>query len=299
LACSGDCLNVHLAARHPEQAGVSAPARARAFAASVNARYPENWQRFAPHRQRLMRLVEAAGSGGRLAVFGAGNGADLELGWLTERFDEVHLIDIDEPSLQRAKARHELPFPERVVLHGGVDLSGFLEQLDEWGEAFPEPPVLGRGAVQAAGNLVRQLGAFDVTLSTCVLSQLGLPFRRAWVSSRSGWANLSSAIMGVHLATLAGATRRAGILAWDVQTSQREPELDHYREQSDEALAAFVAERVQRGTLELSPDPRSLVAWLNAPGLAGLVASPQVTLPWLWDLGDVRQLVYGLTFRHP
>jgi hypothetical protein len=153
--------------------------------------------------------------------------------------------------------------------------------------------------VQAAGRLVRELGQFDVTLSTCVLSQLGLPFRRAWVTSRSGWANLGSAIMGVHLATLAGATRRAGILACDVQTSQREPELDQFREQSDESLGAFVDERRLNGALELSPEPRSLVAWLNAPGLAGLVASPRMTLPWLWDLGDVRQLVYGLTFRHP
>jgi hypothetical protein len=298
LACSGECLARHQHARHPEQAGARAPERARAFAASVNGRFPDNWQRYAPHRHRLMQLVEEAGTGGKLAVFGAGNASDLELAWLVERFDEVHLIDLDEEALVRARTRHALRFGERLFLHGGVDLSGFLEKLDPWGETFPEPAVLGAEAVAAAGRLARQLGKFDVTLSTCVLSQLGLPFRRAWVTSRTGWAHLASAIMGVHLATLAGTTSRAGILVCDVQTTQRAPELDQFQNRPGAELAAFVDEKVQSGALGLSPDPRSLLAWLQAPGLRGLVAGARVVDPWLWDLGEVRQLVYGLTFRH-
>lgn len=246
-----------------------------------------------------MQLVEQAGTGGKLAVFGAGNASDLELAWLVERFDEVHLLDLDEQALARARARHTLKYPERLVLHPSVDFSGFLEHLDTWGEAFPEPAALGAAAVEAAAKLTRRLGTFDVTLSTCVLSQLGLPFRRAWVASRSSWAHLSSAIMGVHLATLAGTTRRAGVLVCDVASSQRLPELDAFRERTGEELAAFVAQQAQRGVLSLNPDPRSLLAWLEAPGLSGLVASPRVVEPWLWDLGEVRQLVYALTFRRP
>lgn len=299
LACSRECLDTHVRARHPEAASSTAVTRARAFAAAVNAKFPENWQRFAPHRQRLMELVEAAGVGGRLAVLGAGNGADLALPWLTERFEEVHLIDIDPPSLSRAKARHELTHPERVKLRGDVDLSGFLEQLEPWGERFPEPSELGPASVRAAGELVAELGRFDVVVSTCVLSQLGLPFRRAWVAPRTAWSHLTSALTAVHLATLAGMATRAAVLVCDVQTTQREPELDRFDALDGAALERFVAERVAAGQLELSPDPRSLVAWLGAPGLAALVAAPQVTLPWLWDLGDVRQLVYGVTFRHP
>jgi hypothetical protein len=260
---------------------------------------PDNWQRYAPHRHRLMQLVEEAGTGGKLAIFGAGNASDLELAWLVERFDEVHLIDLDGQALTRARVRHAVKHPERLVLHPDVDLSGFLGQLDAWGEVFPEPGALGAAAVAAAGKLVRELGAFDVTLSTCVLSQLGLPFRRAWVTSRTAWTHLSSAIMGVHLATLAGSTRRAGILVCDVATTQRVPELDRFRDGSGAELAAFVAEQVERGGLALNPDPRSLLAWLEAPGLRGLVAAPRVVEPWLWDLGEVRQLVYGHTFRHP
>src|SRR5687768_11956197 len=70
LACSGACLSRHLQAQHPEHADAPAPDRARRFAAAVNAKFPENWQRFAPHRARLMQLVEEAGVGGRLAVLG-------------------------------------------------------------------------------------------------------------------------------------------------------------------------------------------------------------------------------------
>ena len=202
-----------------------------------------------------MQLVEEAGTGGKLAVFGAGNASDLELGWLVERFDEVHLIDLDGQALERARARHALKFPERLVLRGGIDLSGFLSELDAWGETFPEPAELGAAAVAAAGALVHELGTFDVTLSTCVLSQLGLPFRRAWVTSRTGWAHLSSAIMGVHLATLAGATRRAGILVCDVPTTQRAPGLDQFRERLPAELERFRQRAAARRRLHVEPRP--------------------------------------------
>jgi hypothetical protein len=157
---------------------------------------------------------------------------------------------------------------------------------------------LGAAALAQASLLARELGRFDVALSTCVLSQLGLPYRRAWVTSRGNWSHLSSALTALHLATLLGTSRRAGIVACDVLSSQRVPALDDFRGQSEAALQAFVERSQAEGALELSPDPRSLLAWFGAPGLASLVESSALTPPWLWDLGDVRQLVYGLTFRH-
>lgn len=297
LACSARCLAGHQQEQHPELAEQDATSRARAFTGGINGRFPDNWERYAPHRHRLMRLVESVGTGGRLAVLGAGNASDLELGWLLERFDEVHLVDLDGQALARARARHALQHPERLVLRAGVDLSGLLGRLDEWGDAFPEPSTLGRAAVEAAGALVRELGTFDVTLSTCVLSQLALPFRRTWVTSRSSWGHLTSAITGVHLATLAGMSTRASVLACDVQTSERMTELDDFRERNGSELGSFVSAAVSDGRLALHPDPRSLLAWLKAPGLAALVSGARVTEPWLWDLGEVRQLVYGLVFR--
>lgn len=297
MACSAACLGRHQNAQHPGLAPRSAIARALDFAASINGRFPDNWQRYAPHRRQLMQLVEAAGSGGKLAVFGAGNASDLELSWLVERFDEVHLIDFDGQALERARARHALSKPERLYLHAATDLSGLLEHLDDWGEEFPTPHALAQATLAATRALVQKLGPFDVTLSTCVLSQLALPFRRAWVASRTTWGQLSSAVLSVHLGTLVGTTRRAGILVCDVQTTQRAPGLDHYRDRPGHELEAFVREQVASGTLALHPDPHQLLSWFRAPGLAPSIAEANVLPPWLWDLGEVRQLVYGLTFR--
>ncbi|MES1164883.1 MAG: hypothetical protein ABUR63_03935, partial [Verrucomicrobiota bacterium] len=62
-------------------------------------------------------------------------------------------------------------------------------------------------------------------------------------------------------------------------------------------LRAFVDHEVATGTLVLQPDPENLLAQLRSPGLGSLFASPQLTPPWLWDIGDATQLVYGLTFQ--
>jgi hypothetical protein len=168
-------------------------------------------------------------------------------------------------------ARQPASVQARLVLRPNVDLSGLLEHLDDWGDAFPEPRVLGATAVAAARRLVSELGSFDVSLSTCVLSQLGLPFRRSWVAPASTWANLTAALSAVHLATLAGCTARHGILAFDVQD--------------------------QDGVV--TPDPAMLLAQLRAPGLAALVASPVLSEPWKWQLGSVEQTVHALEFVHP
>ena len=237
----------------------------------MNAEHPDSSESFAPHRLRLMDLVDRAEPSGTVLVLGVGNASDLDLSFLAERFAEVHLADLDGVALGRVRARQPEASRERLVLHGDVDLSGLLEYLDVWGDAFPAPAELGASAVAAARRLVATLGQHDVVLSTCILSQLGLPFRRSWVAPASTWANLSAALSAVHLATIAGCSSRRGILAFDVQ-------------EQDGAL---------------SPDPQQLLAQLRSPGLAALVANPSLTDPWKWNLGDVEQLVYAIEFARP
>ena len=279
LACSRACLDEHQLTHGVRS---SAAERAKLLLAQINARHPDSSLAFTPHRERLTALVAAAvtpagvgahdesalSSGRRLLVLGVGNASDLDLPALTERFAEVHLADLDGAALERAKARQPKAVQAGLVLHPDVDLSGLLAHLDDWGEAFPEPQMLGATAVAAARALVAQLGTFDVTLSTCVLSQLGLPFRRSWVAPVSTWANLSAALSAIHIATLAGCTARRGILAFDVQTHDG----------------------------VVTPDPHAVLAQLRSPGLAALVAAPALTEPWKWNLGDVEQLVYAIEF---
>lgn len=265
LACSLACLNRHQLAHG---ALSSAAARAHALVARMNAEHPDSSESFAAHRLRLMDWVSRAEPGGTALVLGVGNASDLDLPFLASRFREVHLADLDAAALERARARQPADVASRLVLHGDVDLSGLLERLDSWGDAFPAPQELGAVAVAAARALVAQLGVHDVVLSTCILSQLGLPFRRSWVAPASTWANLTAALNAIHLATLAGCSGRRGLLAFDVQ-------------QQDDG--------------SVTPDPQMVLAQLRSPGLASLIGS---AMPWgdawRWNLGDVELSVHAI-----
>ena len=249
-----------------------------------------------------MELVRGVAAGPSICVFGAGNGSDLDLAELCAIFDEVHLIDLDGAALVRAKSQVAPELGERIIVHAARDLSGFLDHLDDWGDQFPEETELGRQAVAAAHAIVRGVGrTFDVVLSTCVLSQLIVPYYRAWITSRSNWERLTAAIDAVHLATLAASTRSGGraVMAFDVLSSNDAPALADQRDQTEAQLQDWVDRAAGEGNLTLRPNPATLIEQLRSPGLASLVRSPRLTPPWLWNLGDATQLVYGLLFERP
>jgi hypothetical protein len=96
------------------------------------------WVRFAPHRARVMRLLE--GGRGTLAVLGAGNLNDLDLTELQRSYEAIHAIDVDEESVRLGIERQAAS----VEVHAPLDLTA------------PLPP----------------LGPFDVVLSAGVLTQM-------------------------------------------------------------------------------------------------------------------------------
>ena len=294
LACSLGCLTAHRAAAHAETDARGATRRAAAdYQARVNRNVAQNRAWYAGHRAHVTALVGDAGRGGDLCVLGAGNGSDLDLPALAERFVELHLVDLDGAALDRCRADAAPGLRDRLILHPGVDLSGFTERLDEWGEAFPAEADLGRAAQPAIHGILRQLGrAFDVVVSTCALSQLAVPYHRAWILPASSWANLHAAVTAVHLATLAGATKPGGvgILIFDVLSSKAAPAL---RELPPEAVATFAERHTAEGG-RMEPEPAALLARME--GLGRLVTRPRLTEPWLWNIGAETQLVYGLEF---
>jgi hypothetical protein len=268
----------------------------------MNRRDPGNWGRYAEHRQRLMASVCTPSSRGDICIFGAGNCADVDLEQLSRTFKEIHLVDLDGEAIERVREKQPSRLRDMIVLHEDIDLSGFLDRLDEWGERFPEPTELGPMAVAAAHTNLRRLGrVFDVTMSSCVLSQLVTPFHRAWVMSQSNWGNLVAATTAVYLATVAGATqsRGEGFIAFDVLSSNDAFGLSQLLGRDTSELQSWVEREAMTGSLAWEPDPNALVLQLSSPGLASLVASPRLTPPWLWDIGASIQLVYGLAFRHP
>jgi hypothetical protein len=311
-ACSLTCLDRHLADRHlgDPVARQSTELRARQFLGSVNRRLAGSWQRYQDHRAQVMALALAAetepaataASGGAIAILGAGNGSDLDLPRLADTFREVHLFDLDGEALERA--RQELPAPvrERVIAHAPVDLSGFMNRLDEWGQAFPDDAVLNRSAFAAARAIPAGLGrTFDVVLSTGSLSQLIVPFQRALITSQFNWQRLDAALTAVHLATLVDATRPGGraVLVFDVLSSKDAPALSALARRGVEGLEPAVDALAATGLIALRPHPMTLLQQLQVPGMAPMVQAARLTAPWLWNLGDAVQLVYGLEFRRP
>jgi hypothetical protein len=295
LACSRACLETHRAEAHA--GGEDVGTRAARYQARVNANVEGDREAFASHRARVTALLTAAGRGRSLCVLGAGNGSDLDVPALARTFEELHFVDLDGEALERGRDALPAKLRDRVVLHGGVDLTGLIDRIDPWGDAFPDAGELARAALPAIQGILARLGRrFDTVASTGVLSQLAVPFHRAWILPAASWANLRDALAGIHLTTLVGAAEPggAGILVFDVLSSKNAAGLRGLEDAAPEAVEAWVAEHADA---PLEPDPTGLVRRLQSPGLERLVDSPRLTTPWAWNLGLETQLVYGLVFR--
>src|SRR3954447_9921471 len=86
------------------------------------------WDSFSEHRVRVTALaLEPPGQ--TLAVLGAGNCNDLDLAALAARFREIHLIDLDEEAVRRARDRQPDAVKARLVVHAPIDLSGAFDRL--------------------------------------------------------------------------------------------------------------------------------------------------------------------------
>src|SRR4051794_3659601 len=142
VACSNACLRAHQQAAHDPMMPEDTSSRVRGAQAEKHRLSPDVWHLYAPQRERVMALVPRRPAGGSLCVFGAGKCDDLDLPELTERFARVHLVDLDGEAMERARDRQPARVREAIVLHGGVDLSGLLAHLDDWGEAFPDDGTL-------------------------------------------------------------------------------------------------------------------------------------------------------------
>jgi hypothetical protein len=301
-ACSNRCLQAHLELAHGPGVPADGATRVRQAQTERNRRSAEVWDLYAPHRERVMALIPTEPAGGKLCVLGAGRCNDIDLPRLAHSFSAVHLVDLDGEVMERVRDRQPAPVRDAIVLHGGVDVSGLLARIEEWGDAFPDDRALHEAVFSAAHAVVDALGGpFDVTASTCVLSQLLLPFQNAWAASEETWSKMTAATTAVHVGILAHNTapRGAVSLVFDVLSSDNAPSLTALRELPSEELQAAVDEGARAGTMPLELDPREMLAQISNSGVAARQPAPSLTGPWLWDTSSALQLVYGLSFRRP
>jgi hypothetical protein len=285
-----------------------------------NRRSKDDWELYRRHREQLTRTIDGVGQGvagaepaGRLCLLGAGNCNDVQLDLLAQRFQTIHLVDIDGAALDRARARQAPEVRARLVLHPGVDLTGLLGQLDVWGGEEPDLATQQRaidtGTVAATQGL--PAGACDVAVSCCLMSQLGWSLeaaveevaRRQGRKQRAPQPQGSSPTVGVeirlvmltiHLRTLAALVRPGGaaLLASDITSSDLYP-LDDLGADDDLAALADQLVRAQQVVYAGANPVLTSRVLRKDPVLKDAFGPPTALQPWLWTgQFDRTYLVY-------
>jgi hypothetical protein len=264
-----------------------------------NAASADRWVTFRDHRRRVTDIAIESG-GQTLAVLGAGNCNDLELGALAVNFREVHLVDLDREALLRAQAAVPAFVARKLVLHTPVDLSGVLPRLETFRRARPTDRQI---ASLPSAILESVLAAvpvrFDTVVSSCLLSQLLHGCAVALGSGHPDLPLLSCVIALAHVRCVASLALPGGcgVVITDMASSER-----HFRSElsscNDLGELARELEEMHRCASGTGPAfLRKLVVddAVITPLLAGV---PRTIEPWLWRFGDeLTYLVHGVAFR--
>lgn len=254
---------------------------------------------FESHRRQLTELLARdravpaharAFEPATLCVLGAGNAADLDLEQLSERYEAIHLVDIDRSALARAHARQSPRTQQHLVLHDPIDLSGMLERLERWRLMDISAEELLRQPASAAAAIATRLGQhYDTVASTCILSQMHLAVRRALGEDHPLFSALTYTLTLTHLRTLAHLTRPGGriVLATDVATERMAP----LRELADDADCKSLLDQLLReGNVFNAVNPEALAEIVaDDPYLSLELSAPEVTEAWLWRNGEEQK----------
>jgi hypothetical protein len=261
---------------------------------SLNRNSAPRWDGYAGHRERMMALL--AQTRGSLALLGAGNCNDVDLPALVARHPEVHLIDLDDEALRRARDRQPPEVAARLVVHPPLDLSGGLERLTPSAAAAAlrvDPDELARAAID---RLRAAIGAtFDTVVSACLLTQITQSCRRGLGMDHPNVADIADGLLTVHLRTLPLLTKPGGtaLLVTDAVSSETYP-LDELYDQS--SAASLLDQLEQTENILTGTAPRDLRRFFTRDPIAAplLARPPQLVPPWLWQLGEeVTLLTYA------
>jgi hypothetical protein len=256
------------------------------------------WDGFAEHRVRTTALaLEAPGQ--TLAVLGAGNCNDLDLAALAARFREIHLVDLDEEALQRARAREAPEVAARLILHAPVDLSGAFDRLVAFKKKPATPAEQGALAAASVAKILAALpGRYDVVLSCSMLSQL---MHSCYVALGIGHPQLqllACALAVAHLRSMAAllAPEGTAILVTDTISSETYALEELW---GDKAPLAML-EEIDRADRALSGTAPSFLRRIlvQDPEVSPKVTPPRLVEPWLWRFTEeMTFLAYALVFR--
>ena len=248
----------------------------------------DDWQIFASHRTRVTELLIGAAGSDRptLCVLGAGNGNDIDLSMLAERYQSITLVDLDPEALDHCVAKLPVHVAAQVETLAGVDLSGILSYLD----LAPEQP-LPSPQIEAAATRARDqpppagLVQYDVVASTCLLTQMIDSVVARLGSDHPQFAPLVLALRDGHLKLISDLTARpgTGLLITDFVSSDTLPQLQTV---PDEQLEALLAGAINSGNFFTGVNPAVLAQRFAEESICGGGARVQLYPPWRWQMGN-------------
>jgi hypothetical protein len=258
----------------------------------LNLETRDGWHTFAPHREHVTELLVRAGDGGRLAVLGAGNCNDLDLGRLLAHYEQVTLVDVDRESLREGIRRQGLEPGAALRLRAPVDAGSgdAARQLVRGGAVTTQ--TVARSRAHAISD-----APFDVVASTCLLTQLILARVAEYGQSHPRCLDLVQLERSVHLQLLSELVRPGGraALVSDLVSSDTAP---HLLGLAQAELPDAMRELVSQHNFFTGLNPYVIVEQLRTEASYG--ADPEsITLhaPWLWPLTNERgYLVFAISF---
>jgi hypothetical protein len=258
-----------------------------------NVRTRGTWDQYAAHRERVTQLLvprEPVALAGRLCVLGAGNGNDLDLTQLAAVYDEVHLVDLDAEALEFAIERQPQAARERIVLHGGVDVTGALASLK------PSRATIDDAVAEFGKRIMLDPPApFQAVASVGLLTQLIDAAADAVGREHPRLIEAITALRGSHMRLLIDllAPGGRGVLITELVSSDTFQALPRIAE---EALPQVLSQLLASRNFFTGVNPTVIKSLLESDPLREEVCHVELTLPWRWEFVDRTYAVYAATF---
>jgi hypothetical protein len=253
-----------------------------------------SWTGFTDHRARVTALALGA-PGETLCVLGAGNCNDLDLPALAARFRQIHLVDLDEEALCRARDRQPPEVARALVLHAPVDVSGAFDRLAVWKTRAATPAELARLPGESVARILAALPErCDVVVSACVLSQLMHSCYVALGGKNPQLQLVAAALAQAHLRALAGLVAPGGtaVVVTDTISSETYALEELWADRPPLALL----EQIDREGRTFSGTAPSFLRRILREHAAP--SPPRLVEPWLWHFSDtITLLAYALVWQ--
>ncbi len=257
---------------------------------------------YSAHRTHLTSAIIdcAPKNATSLCLLGAGNCNDVSLPRLLELFQQIHLVDIDEEALGRARKGLSKLEKTRVIAHDSVDLSGLFKNFSDKIPSAPAAPeeLAHEISVNVLGS---QLGRHEVVVSCCLMSQLDRTLIDVLEGRKRANPALESYREGVMLGQLRIMTELlapggVGIIANDLLGSGQ-VDLDSIHERGD--LAEFTKQAILHRRCDPSVDPVRIRQLLRRDPILKRASHEVKTVgTWLWTVTHKEKyLVQALRFR--